>query len=413
MRFRVGVIGLGKLGLPCADVFARHHEVIGYDLAPRTSNSIRIAPTLQAAVTGQDIVFVAVPTPHDPAYGGDSPTTHLPPHDFDYSAVTSVVAEIDRHASAGQLVVLISTVLPGTIRSLVSPLLSKVPLIYNPYLIAMGSIEWDVINPEMVIIGTKDGAPDGDIVRLRSFYETFVRCDRYAIGTFEEAECIKIFYNTFISMKIGFANMVQDVAERNGHIDADIVCNALKMADLRITGPRYLTPGMGDGGPCHPRDNIALRSLADRLHLGYDIFGTLMASREKQAQHLARLLMDLSEERRLPIVIFGKTYKPGVPYTDGSYSLLIASYITSAGTGVSFADPGTGDQPDSPGPWVVLLAHDAAVSYAASTSEITPLYRPIPPGSVVVDPWRKFPAAQGIEVIHYGNTRNRPGALAG
>jgi len=413
MRFRVGVIGLGKLGLPCAEVFARHHDVIGYDLVPRTSNNVRMAPTLQVALTGRDIVFVAVPTPHDPAYGGESPTAHLPPHDFDYSAVTSVVAEINRHAPAGQLVVLISTVLPGTIRRQIAPLLAKARLIYNPYLIAMGSIEWDVINPEMVIVGTHDGAQNGDAERLRSFYQTFVQCDRYAIGTFEEAECIKIFYNTFISMKIGFANMVQDVAERSGHIDADIVCNALKMADQRITGPRYLTPGMGDGGPCHPRDNIALRSLADRLQLGYDMFGTLIASREKQAQHLARLLVDVSEARKLPIVIFGKTYKPGVPYTDGSYSLLIASYISSAGASVSFADPGTGDEPDSAGPWVVLLAHDATVSYGTSASENTPLYQPIPPGSVVVDPWRKHPGSPGIEVIHYGNTRDRPGALSG
>jgi UDPglucose 6-dehydrogenase len=207
--------------------------------------------------------------------------------------------------------------------------------------------------------------------------------------------------------------MVQDVAERNGNIDADVVCNALKMADQRITGPRYLTPGMGDGGPCHPRDNIALRSLADRLQLGYDLFGTLMASREEQAQHLARLLIDISEARELPIVIFGKTFKPGVPYTDGSYSLLIASYIRSAGASISFADPGTGDEPASPGPWVVLLAHDATVSYGALAGESTSLYQPIPPGSVVVDPWRKYPGASGIEVIHYGNTRNRSGVLPG
>ncbi|HLJ05304.1 MAG TPA: hypothetical protein VKT26_03480, partial [Acetobacteraceae bacterium] len=78
-----------------------------------------------------------------------------------------------------------------------------------------------------------------------------------------------------------------------------------------------------------------------------------------------------------------------------------------------FADPATGDEPDSAGPWVVLLAHDANVSYGTSASESTPLYQPIPPGSVVVDPWRKHPGSPGIEVIHYGNTRNRPGVLSG
>lgn len=85
---------------------------------------------------------------------------------------------------------------------------------------------------------------------------------------------------------------MQDLAERNGH--ADIVCNALKIADRRITAPRYPTPGMGGGGPWHP----------------CDISGTLMVSREQQAQHLARLIVDISEA---PIVIFEKTHKPGVP----------------------------------------------------------------------------------------------------
>ena len=227
MRFRIGVLGLGKLGLPCAEVFARHHDVVGFDVVDRTSESVQVVRTLEAAVADRDIVFIAVPTAHEPAYGGASPISHLPPKDFDYGVVQAVVAEANKYTSDGQLVVLISTVLPGTIRQHVAPLLTTAPLVYNPYLIAMGSVEWDVIHPEMVIIGTEDGRP---AELLQSFYRTFVQCDRYAIGTYEEAECIKIFYNTFISMKIGFANMVQDVAERNGHINADVVCDALKMA---------------------------------------------------------------------------------------------------------------------------------------------------------------------------------------
>ena len=84
---------------------------------------------------------------------------------------------------------------------------------------------------------------------------------RYEIGTLDEAECIKVFYNTFISAKIGLTNMIQDVAEKNGNINCDVVANALAKSTQRIMGEMYMKPGMGDGGPCHPRDNIPLSCL--------------------------------------------------------------------------------------------------------------------------------------------------------
>ena len=83
---------------------------------------------------------------------------------------------------------------------------------------------------------------------------------RYVIGTWDECECIKVFYNTFISTKIGLVNMIQDVAEKQGNINVDVVTTALAKSDQRIMGPSYMKAGMGDGGACHPRDNIALRT---------------------------------------------------------------------------------------------------------------------------------------------------------
>ena len=82
---------------------------------------------------------------------------------------------------------------------------------------------------------------------------------RYEVGTWDEAECIKVFYNTFISAKIGLVNMIQDVAVKQGNINVDVVTNALAKSSMRIMGPKYMTAGLGDAGPCHPRDNIALR----------------------------------------------------------------------------------------------------------------------------------------------------------
>jgi UDPglucose 6-dehydrogenase len=412
--YRVGFIGLGKLGMPCAEVFASHYDVIGFDVAPRQSESVRIAATLAEAVVGRDIIFIAVETPHEPAYGGAAPISAMAPRDFDYQPVKQVLGALNALTTRAQLVVLISTVLPGTSRNQLVSLLPNARFIYNPYLIAMGSVKWDLLNPEMIIIGTEDGARTGDAAMLQDFYRPLVAEPRYAIGTWDEAECIKIFYNTFISMKIGIVNMIQDVAEAHGHIDVDVVTDALKASDQRIVSPRYMTAGMGDGGPCHPRDNIALRFLAQRLDLGYDIFDAIIASRERQAHNLARVVVRAAERRDLPIVINGKAYKPGVPFTDGSYSLLVAHYIEAEGLRVIWIDPCTGDTPTITHPAVFLLAHDATVAYpaAAQMPRTAAMYCVPPTGSVVVDPWRRFPPSEGIEVISFGNARHRPGLLA-
>ena len=76
---------------------------------------------------------------------------------------------------------------------------------------------------------------------------------RYEIGTWDECECIKVFYNTFISAKIGLVNMIQDVAVKQGNINVDVVTTALANSTMRIMGPQYMTAGMGDGGACHPK----------------------------------------------------------------------------------------------------------------------------------------------------------------
>ncbi len=407
MTFKVCVVGVGKLGLPCAEVFAEHYDVVGYDIAPRVSDSVKMEPSLEDAVRGRDIIFVAVETPHDPAYGGAAPSSSLKPKDFDYSRVKQVLRDLNEVTNRSQLVVLISTVLPGTSREQLVSLIPNARFIYNPYLIAMGSVKWDLANPEMIIIGTEDGTVTGDAAVLQRFYQPITGSTRYAIGTWDEAECIKIFYNTFISMKIGVVNMIMDVAQNNGNIDVDVVTDALKGADQRIVSTRYMTAGMGDGGPCHPRDNIALRFLADRLDLGYDLFQSIIESRERQAENLAKVVAQAAATHKLPIIINGKSYKPGVPFTDGSYSLLVAHFLSQMGAPVIWADPETNDRPDVSGPCVCLLAHNAVVAYpeASGLSHAKAPYIPILPGSVVVDPWRLFPATEGITVIPYGNSR--------
>jgi UDPglucose 6-dehydrogenase len=404
----IGFIGIGKLGMPCAEAMAEGgHNVSGYDVAQRTSDKIDVVSTIEKCVQDKDIVFIAVPTPHDPEYDGRAPTAHLSPKDFNYDIVKDVMAEANKHMTKDQLLVLISTVLPGTTRSEFIPIVTNTRFIYNPYLIAMGSVAWDMVNPEMVMIGTEDGSITGDAKMLVDFYKTIMQNDpRYEIGTWDECECIKVFYNTFISAKIGIVNMIQDVAEAQGNINVDVVTNALAASSMRITGAQYMRAGMGDGGGCHPRDNIALRYMADKLDLGYDLFDAIMNARDIQAKNVAKRLVAEAELNSMRIVIHGKAYKPNVAYVDGSYSLLVGHFCEELGITPSYADPLTGDIHASPAPCVFLMAHNAATTYRYLGKEQTEQsYCDIPDGSVVVDPWRTY-ENENVTVIHYGNTRN-------
>lgn len=361
---KVGFIGVGKLGMPCAEEIAKKgHSVAGYDVAERNSNYVNVVSSIKECVSDKDIVFVAVPTPHDPSYDGREPTAHLEPKDFGYDIVKQCLTEANKYMNKDQLLVLISTVLPGTTRREFIQLVPNTRFVYNPYLIAMGSVGWDMVNPEMVMIGTEDGKETGDAKQLVNFYKTVMENNpRYVVGTWDECECIKVFYNTFISAKIGLVNMIQDVAMRQGNINVDVVTDALAQSTMRIMGPQYMKAGMGDGGACHPRDNIALRYMAQELNLGYDLFDAIMNAREIQAKNIAVELVKHAIKNKMSIFIHGKAYKPGVEYCDGSYSLLIGHYCKELGVEPTYIDPLTGDNIESCY-GVVLLAHNRKVTY--------------------------------------------------
>ena len=383
---QIAMIGLGKLGLPVAEVMAQHHTVVGYDINPNCrSDVIRCADSMADACQGAEIIFVAVPTPHDVHYGGETPSSHLPARDFDYSHLDAVLTELAHTTDATQLIVNISTVLPGTLRPRVTQLGIHARFCYNPYLIAMGTVAEDFIHPDIMMLGF-DCWPDTQHQRqadqLIEFYSSIQHNDKHiTCGTWEEAECIKIFHNTYISAKVGIANMIQDVTQRIGHANPSTIAESLRHAD-RITSGAYMEPGMGDGGPCHPRDNIALSWLAQRLDLGYDLFHDIMHARECQARRVADQLC----QHDLPIVILGRSFKPGVDLRDGSTSELVAHYCEH-----EFNRSVTYDQVQLL-PCVYLLAHDR------DYSDLT-----VAQGSVIVDMYRRFPRdAQGVEVVWYG-----------
>jgi UDPglucose 6-dehydrogenase len=379
---KIGFIGVGKLGRDAAEVMAENHFVEGYDVSHVEPSNFKMVQSIKDVCKDKKIIFVAVPTPHHPDYDGRQPTSHLEPKDFNYNTVKSVLFEVNKWTTNKQLVVLISTVLPGTIRREFIPLVENYRFLYNPYLIAMGTVKQDMVNPEMIIIGTEDGTETGDAKMLKEFYKTFIHSNtRYEIGTWDDAEAIKIFYNTFISAKLSLVNMIMDVAEINGNMNTDVVCGALERSTKRIMGPSYMKAGMGDGGSCHPRDNIALRWMAKKYELGYDLFGSIMETREVQAKNIAKRLNKLSEENDLPIVIMGKSYKPNVEFVDGSYSLLIGGFIENI----------TYDNTEKPA--VYLLGHRGVYNETK-----------FPKGSVVLDPWRE---RKNKDTVYYGGRKNK------
>jgi len=376
---KIGFIGLGKLGMPCAEAIRKKgFHVAGYDIANKSSDLVEIRDSIKELVEDRNIVFVATPTPHEEGYDGREPTSHKEVKDFNYEAVTKVLTKCNQYMNKDQTLVLISTVLPGTIRREFAPLITNTKLLYNPYLIAMGTVADDMLNPEMIMIGTRKGEYDTayKAQHLESFYnQVCTDFPRIEFGTWEEIESMKIFYNTFISNKIALVNMIQDVAHKLGHMDVDRVTQALAKSTQRIVSPAYMKAGMGDGGACHPRDNIALRWLAKELDLGYDMFESIMTAREKQAESMAKAILTHGNN----IWFSSDSYKPGTTLVDGSYSLLVQYYVKKHGGQLAHGI----DTPVE----VIVRVHE---SDEFTADEKT----------IIFDPWRSYPKAENV--IHYG-----------
>jgi len=403
---KIGFIGLGKLGMPCAEEMTRQHEVIGYDIEHRVSAHVKITQDIREVFQDTEIIFIAVPTPHHPDYDGSKPTTHLPVKDFDYSLVIDVLKQCQRYARKDQIVSLISTVLPGTTRREFARYTQNFQFVYNPYLIAMGSEAYDMVHPDMVIIGTEYGEDTIASQTLSKFYKKLIlNRAQQMIGTWEEAEGFKIFYNTMISARLSLVNMIQDVAQKIGHMNVDKITDAFKKASVRITGKGYYKAGMGDGGACHPRDNIALSWLAKELDLGYDLFAAISHSREQQTRNMAEFVANICQKQNKPCVINGRAYKPSVSYTVGSPSLLLGHYLKEMGVTVLYADIETGDNANREIDCVCVMAHDPQTTFdhTGKKYEQKLYFKPVK-GNVIIDPWRCF-QNNDYDVVYYGLTR--------
>lgn len=372
----IGWVGTGKLGGPVSATIAKFHDVKTYDINGSTPWS------LAEVCEDAELIFIAVQTPHAPEYEGitDMPEETAP---FDLSYLLKAVLAVDAIADPSIPIVIVSTVLPGDIRRDILPLVGDRPVLYNPAFIAMGTVEEDFLDPEFVLIGHEDKDWVAAAL-LRDFYKEFLQTPMFALMSIESAELTKVAYNTFISQKIVFANTMMEICERVGG-NVDDVLYALHRGHRRILSPKYLSAGMGDGGPCHPRDNIAMAHIAQKYQLSADPFSFVVRAREAQSKELARLIAGQPTSHR-PVTLLGRAYKPGVDIETGSAGLLLEQHLVEAGREVVW------DVISEPGVFVLCLP-DNRGDY--------------PPGSVIIDPWGTQSDVSECEVIRIGRHLGR------
>lgn len=351
---KVGFVGLGKLGLPVAlAIEAAGHEVCGWDTSDAVWEMLRtrklpyieegaqellektkltrMEPRMLAEWA--DLIFVAVQTPHQPRFEGVTRLTDERA-DFDYTYLRDAVSSV---SDAQCPIVVISTVLPGTMEREIVPAAFPTGhrLLYNPFFIAMGTTIPDFRNPEFVLIGTDGAWPEPLLGLYRSIHSPGVP---HFVTTIRTAELTKVAYNTFIGLKIVFANAMMELCEKTG-ADVDDLIDCLSLGTRRIVSPAYMRGGMGDGGGCHPRDNIALSWLAQEVGLSYDLFGEMMLARERQTEWLADLVGAYHASDWNRVEILGRAYKAGTALTVGSPATLLSNILRDDNVSHIHTDP--------------------------------------------------------------------------
>jgi GDP-mannose 6-dehydrogenase len=323
---RISVFGLGYVGTVTAACFAHQgNHVTGVDLSPGkveamdAGRSPIVEPGLNdliaaghqachlhatgdsvGAVMNTDISFLCVGTPS--LRSGKLDLGHIEP-------VCREIGETLRRKDAFHLVVLRSTVLPGTAESIVVPVLEKASgkrmgegfgVCVNPEFMREGTAVTDFLEPSMTVIGACDSSHSQ---MLRELY-TWAP-GRIFETSFRSAEMVKYVCNAWHATKVSFANEVGTLAKGLG-VDAESVIEIF-LADTKLNvSPTYLKPGFAFGGSCLPKDVRALNYRAKELDLELPLFQSLLTSNES---HLDRALRMVLATGKRKIAVLGLSFK--------------------------------------------------------------------------------------------------------
>jgi UDPglucose 6-dehydrogenase len=422
----ISVVGLGKLGAPLAAVLADHgHTVVGVDsraevvelinrgdapveepglAALIASNRAVLRATTDgaAAAAATEVSFVIVPTPS------------LPSGLFSTTYVMDAIERIGRglrNATAYHLVVVTSTVAPGTMDADIAPALERasgraigtsIGLCYSPEFIALGSVIRDMCSPDFVLIGESDRRA-GDL--LESLQRTIVG-EGTAVRRMNlvNAEVAKIAVNTFVTTKISYANMLSELCEQLPGGDVNVVTEAIGL-DKRI-GQRFFKAAIGYGGPCFPRDNAAFVAAARERGADAEIAVATDVVNRRQVSRVASLVTSRLGGANRRVAILGLSYKPDTNVVEESQGVMLANRLASEGYPVVVFDPAALDNAATFLAASVKSAPSIARCLEAADAVVItvpwPVFRDIPAvlaalpkrRRIVIDCWRLVDASQ-------------------
>jgi UDPglucose 6-dehydrogenase len=356
---RISVIGLGKLGVCLAACFAdRGFPTIGVDLNGRTVDQLNsgVAPVVEPrlqdlisrsahklrattrheeAIRETDVSFIIVPTPSEE---NGQFSVH-----FIRNAARELGDSLKRSDKQYHLFVITSTTSPGTSESYIAPLLESVSgrtlnrgfgLCYNPEFIALGNVVDGLLNPDLVLIGESDPRA-GEM--LEKVYKGFcLNAPRISRMSLVSAEIAKISLNSYVTMKISFANTLAGICERIPGADVDAICAALG-ADRRVS-PYYLKGGLSFGGPCFPRDNRAFAAFARQFGCAAPLAeATDAVNRTRTHAILSGLLENAGPNDT--VAVLGLAYKPNTPVVEESPGIHLVQQLLQRGFRVTAYDP--------------------------------------------------------------------------
>ena len=429
---KISMIGLGRLGAPIAACLAaKGFRVTGVDrdadrvaavnegrtpvyetgldeMLTRTQGRLSATTDTRAAVRDTDITFVLVPTPSEPDGR------------FTLKYVLGACEEIGAalaNKNTYHLVVLVSTVMPGATGGPVREALEKTShkvcgkdfgLCYSPEFVALGSVIRDYLNPDFILIGESDPR-SGKL--LASIYSRICQTNPpNSRMNFTNAELAKIAVNSYVTTKITFANTLAGICQNLPGADVDQVTDALGL-DSRI-GRKYLTGGVGYGGPCFPRDNQALASVARSVGASAELAESVDHVNRHQVDRLTKLVKENTEPNNT-VAILGLAYKPHSDVVEQSQGLLLAEALAGDGVDLIAYDPAATQNARIAARHGVRFAEN--LQACLDTADVTVVMTPWPEFTrltdadllrsgrlrVVIDPWRGLNADQLGDHIRY------------
>ena len=303
------------------------------DLISKHCSRLRATMNYEEAILGSDVTFVIVPTP--------SEKSGLFSNKYLLKAVEQIGKSLAKKNSY-HLVVITSTVTPGSTEGEIKdaletaslkPVGTNLGLCYNPEFIALGSVIRNMLYPDMILIGESDQKA-GDLLEeiYRSSCENSPPVRRMNLVN---AEITKISINTYVTTKISYANMLSDICQRLPGGDVAVVADAIGL-DSRI-GPKYLKAGVAFGGPCFPRDNIALSAFARKIGARCDIAEATQSINNYQNARMLELVEKHAKSNKISIL--GLSYKSGTYVVEESQGIHLSNQLIQKGYEVFVYDP--------------------------------------------------------------------------